>query len=188
MHFSLLLIPSFLSLALPSLGASPDNDYIRNCLADFAFIADSGSLSGVPQFSRFHEVFTKNITFDFGSLPGVVRGLANVENVYVKNFPPGTVTQNAVTTERISLSEFDDQGSASRATALSYITSSYFGQGNLTGQRVALYVRLQDTLLKTKLEGNGGWRIDTRIARYFVGHFSSFRSNACQRLHWRHVH
>ncbi|MCJ1467825.1 hypothetical protein MMC07_006450, partial [Pseudocyphellaria aurata] len=168
MHFSRLLIPSLFSLALPSLGSSPDNDYIRNVLADFVFVADSGSLTGRPKFSDFDKVLTPNVTFDFGiSPPGVVRGLANVVNDFVQSNPPGTVTQNAVTTERISLSEFDDQGSASRATAKSYITSTYFGQGNLTGQSVALYVQLQDTLIKTKLQGNGGWRIDTRIARYF---------------------
>ncbi|MCJ1271143.1 hypothetical protein MMC22_011042 [Lobaria immixta] len=173
MHLSLVFTLSLFSLALPSLGSPEDILYIQKSLSDFAIISDSGSISGVPDFSTFNKVFTNNVTFDFQTAPGIVRGLANLETVFRANIPPGTVTQNAVSTESISLSNFDEQGSASGATALSYLTTTYFGQGNLTGQIVALYVKFEDTLVKTKLQGNGGWRIATRISKYFVRRFSS---------------
>lgn len=179
MHLPLLLILSF---AILSLGSPADILYIQKCLSDFAIISDSGSLSGVPDFSTFNQVFTNNITLDFGAPPGVIHGLANVEAVFTKNIPPGTITQNAVTTQSISLSGFDVQGSASGATALSYLTLTYFGQGNLTGQIVALYVRFEDTLVKTNLRENGGWRISTRISKYFVSRLVPMQSDACHRL------
>lgn len=173
------LLLLLLSLFSFSLGSPADILYIQKCLSDFALIADSGSLTGVPDFSAFEQVLARNITLDFGAQPGIVRGLANVEAVFRRNLPPGTITQNAVSTQSVALSGFDDQGSASAATALSYLTNTYFGQGNLTGQIVTLYVRLDDTLIKTKLAGNGGWRITTRITRFFVrlGVFNYFFQN-----------
>lgn len=162
------LLPLLLSLFSLSLASPADILYIQKSLADFALIADSGSLSGVPDFSAFDQVLARNVSFDFGAQPGVVRGLANVETVFRRNLPPGTITQNAVTTQSVALAGFDEQGAASKATAVSYLTNTYFGQGNLTGQVVTLYVRLDDTLVKTELPGNGGWRITTRISRYFV--------------------
>lgn len=168
MHLPLLLKLSLFSFVLPSFGSPADILYIQKSLSDFALISDSGSISGVPDFSTFDKVFTNNATFDFDSPLGVVRGLANVETAFKRNLPPGTVTQNAVSTESILLSGFDDQGSARRATALSYLTTTFLGQGNLTGEIVTLYVRFEDTLVKTNLQGNGGWRITSRITKYFV--------------------
>lgn len=168
MHLSLLLILSLFSLAHQSFGSPADVLYIQKCLSDYTLIANSGSLSGVPDFSPFNKIFTNNVTFDVGPPYGFIRGLANVEALFKNNLPPGTVTQTAVTTQSISLSDFDDQGSASEATALSYYIDTYFGQGNLTGQIFTLYYRYEDTLVKTNLQGNGGWRITTRIMRYFV--------------------
>lgn len=170
MHLPLSLILSLFSIVLPSLGSPVDELYILKVLSDYAVIADSGSFTGIPDFSIFNRVFTGNVSFDFGYGPqlGVVRGLANVETIFRKNVPPGTVTQNAVSTESISLSGFDDQGSASAATAVSYNTLTYFGQGDLKGQIYALYTRFDDTLVKTELAGNGGWRIAIRVSRYFV--------------------
>lgn len=183
MHLPLLLILSLFSLAIPSFGSPADILNIQKSLSDYAFISDSGSISGVPDFSTFNKVFTNNVTFFFDPSPGLVRGLANVETVFRTNVPPGTVTQNVVTTESISLSPFDEQESASEATALSYLTTTYFGQGNLTGQIVVLYVRVEDTLVKTKLKGNGGWRISNRITKLFVCRPSSFLSGASNRFH-----
>ncbi|MCJ1471040.1 hypothetical protein MMC07_009688 [Pseudocyphellaria aurata] len=158
----LILLPLF-SLVLSSLASSAlDQLHIQNLLSDFALISDSGSLSGKPDFSGFDRVFTGNVTFDFGLPTGVIHGLANVEDIFRKNLPPGTITQNAVSTERITLV------SAKTATAVSYDVDTYFGTGNLTGQIAVLYIRFDDTLVKTKLPGNGGWRIATRINKYFV--------------------
>lgn len=177
MHLPLLLLLSLFSLTLLSCGSPTDVLNIQKTFSDFGLISDSGSFSGVPDFSTFNKVFTNNVTFDFEGPPGVVRGLANLEAIFRRNIPPGTVTQNAVTTESISLSGFDEQGSASAATALSYLTNTYFGQGNLTGQIVTSYIRFEDTLVKTNQQGNGGWRIKTRITKYFVCQFSSILCN-----------
>ena len=63
----------------------------------------------------------------------------------------------------------DDYGKGkSKATALTYVTTTYFGHGNLTGQTLALYGRFQDDLVKTKDVGHGGWRIDARVLTPFV--------------------
>ncbi|MCJ1465948.1 hypothetical protein MMC07_004567 [Pseudocyphellaria aurata] len=152
-----------LLFALPS-RSSPALDllHIQNVLSQYALIVDSGSFSGVPDFSALDQVFTRNVTIDIGQTPGVVRGLANVETLFRTNTPPGTITQNAVSTEYISLD------SATTATAVSYDTITTFGTGNLTGQVVTLYTRFDNTLVKTKLPGNGGWRIAIRIVKYFV--------------------
>lgn len=176
MQLPLLILHFLFSLAIPCLGSTADILNISKVLSDFGIISDSGSFSGVPDFSTFNTVFTNNVTFDFQVAPGVVRGLANVEAVFKKNIPPGTVTQNVVSTESILLSDSNDHRPASKATALSYLTNTYFGQGNLTGQIVTLYVRFEDTLVKTNQQGNGGWRIATRISKFFVRRFSSVLS------------
>lgn len=171
MHLPRLLLLSLLSLTYLCLASPAGNLYVQKTLADYAFILDSGSLSGVQEFSSFDKVFTSDITFDFGSPIGIVQGLANVESTFRRQFPPGTVTQNVVTTESISQSKFDDQGSAFAAEARSYLTVTYFGQGHLTGQILTFYGRFEDTLIRTELQGNAGWRITNRTARFFVRPF-----------------
>lgn len=175
MHLPLLFALSLFSLVLPSLGSPADVLYVEKVLSDYALITDSGS------FSTLNSVFTTNLTFDFGGPPGIVKGLVNLEAEFTRIFPPGTISQTAVSTKSISLSDFDDQGSASQATTLSYITETFFGKGNLTGQIVAVYARFEDTLIKTKLRGNDGWRIATRINKYFVSWASSTLSGASNR-------
>lgn len=184
MHLSLRHTLTLFSLALLSLGSPTDILYIQKCLSDYAFIADSGSFTGVPDFSTLGNVFTHNATYDFGGPPGLLRGLADIEASFKVIFPPGTISQNKVTTKSISLSGFDDQGSASEATALSYDTNTFFGQGNLTGQIVTSYARFSDKLVKTNLLGNGGWRITTRVTSRFVRRFSSILP---QRMQIHHI-
>lgn len=68
MHLPLLLKLSLFSFVLPSLGSSADILYIQKSVSDFTLISDSGSISGVPDFSTFDKVFTNNATFDFDRL------------------------------------------------------------------------------------------------------------------------
>ena len=166
MNLPLLLILFLLSLALPSFGSPDDILNIRKVLADYALTVDSGSISGKPDFSTFDKVFTNNVSFIFSgqSSPDCVRGLAKLETVFTKNYPPGTITQNVVTTESITLMG----ESASQAEATSYLTNTYFGQGHLTGQIATMYLKVTDSLVKTKLQGNGGWRIHLRIDQNIV--------------------
>lgn len=169
MNLPLLLILFLLSLALLSFGCPDDILNIRKVLADYALTVDSGSISGKPDFSTFDKVFTNNVSFVFSGKisPDCVQGLANLETVFTKNVPPGTITQNVVTTESITL--MGEMGeSASQARATSYLTNTYFGQGRLTGQIATMYMKVTDSLVKTKLQGNGGWRILLRINQNIV--------------------
>lgn len=160
MHPPILFTLSLFSLALSSLGSPADTLDIQKTLSDYAFVLNSGSFSGA--FSPLSSVFTDKITFDFGGQIGIIRGLPKLEVIFKKNFPHGTVMQHAQTTQSISVL------SASSAKASSYFTATYFGQNHLSGQTLAFYGVFLDTLVKTSLRGNGGWRIINRNLTLFV--------------------
>ena len=165
MHLSLLFILSLFSLALPSLG---DRDDIEEILAKYGLIADNG-----PPYS-ISRVLTNDVILDLFTEPGVlIQGIAKAELLLTKNLPNGTITQNAITTLSISLSD-----GASTATSVSYDTVTYFGRGNLTGQTATLYVKFEDKLLHTNQTGDDGWRIYRRKEILFVCQHSSLLSDA----------
>ncbi|MCJ1424543.1 hypothetical protein MMC29_002431 [Sticta canariensis] len=174
MHLSLLFILSLFSLALASLGGADD---IQEVLAVYGLITDNG-----PPYS-LKPVFTNNVTLDIFAEPGVlIQGIAKAELLLTKNLPNGTITQNAITTLSISLS--DDAGTA---TSVSYDTITYFGRGNLTGQTATLYVKFEDKLIQTNQTGNDGWRIYKRKEITFVCQLSSLLSDACVGFERRRV-
>lgn len=131
---------TLLPLALSSPGSPADTLDIQKTLSDYAFVLNSGSFSG--DFSLLSSVFTDNITFDFGGQIGVIRGLSELEAIFKKNFPCGTVMQHAQTTESISVL------SASSAKASSYFTATYFGQNHLSRQILGFVWCLSGHLLR----------------------------------------
>ncbi|KAI9814785.1 MAG: hypothetical protein M1827_003051 [Pycnora praestabilis] len=156
----MLLLPTLitlLSLLTPALTSCADNLAIRNVLSEYAFDIDSKA------FSSLSAVFTTNATYTFGGSPPVVAvGLTQIEAV-LSSAVVGAVTQTAISTNFITLTDFDTLRNATVATAKSYSVSTYLGQGNLTGQIAQGFARLDDVLVKTAASGSNGWRIESRV-------------------------
>lgn len=160
-HFALLFC-----FSSPSLCSPDDYQNIEKVAAQYSILIDR------LNFAALDTVFTSNATFNFHN-PKVplLHGIEAIERTLAALAPPGTVSQHTVSTHSISLSGSDrktDGGAASTAQALSYTVATYFGTGNLTGQILTYYGKFDDTLVKTSLPGNGGWRIDTRDLGFFV--------------------
>ncbi|MCJ1469632.1 hypothetical protein MMC07_008268, partial [Pseudocyphellaria aurata] len=97
-------------------------------------------------------------------------GVANIQKLFQFLFPPEVITQNAVNTESITLlAPFDEQGAAGTATGVVYTTITFVGQGNFTGQALALLAKFEDKYVKTgDFTRYGGWRISERFIFSFV--------------------
>ncbi|MCJ1470567.1 hypothetical protein MMC07_009213 [Pseudocyphellaria aurata] len=160
-HLSLLLFCSSLSFGSPD-----DYQNIEKVASQYSIIIDK------LDFSALDTVFASNATFNFNN-PKVplLHGIEAIEKTLAALAPPGTVSQHTVSTHSIDLFGANgktDGGGASTARALSYTVATYFGTGNLTGQVLTYYGKFDDTLVKTSLPENGGWRIDTRTLGFFV--------------------
>lgn len=132
-----------------------DTDWeIRNKLSLYAIRLDT------KQFD-FSEIFTADVVANYG-LPGTVgtHGLIAVENFLKSNLPPNVVTQHAITTTVI---DFSDE---STPISVAYVTASYYGQGNLTGQTVAISASYRDQWTKD----GGSWKLKNRTTSYVVSH------------------
>ncbi|MCJ1264446.1 hypothetical protein MMC22_004318 [Lobaria immixta] len=128
------------------------------------------------KFNAFAGVYTKNLLFDSPGL-GLPTATSSEQLIALayKLFPPGIVLETAITTQRIAFANSTDEDNAfTKARAIIYLTSTVFGTGNLTGQVVTVYSRLDDTLVKTSLPGYGGWRISARSQSAFgaAGNFA----------------
>lgn len=132
---------------------------IRNKLSLYAIRLDT------KEFGLLDEVFTADVVANY-SLPGTAGtyyGLTAVEDFLKSNLPPNVVTQHAITTIVI---DFSDE---STPTSVSYVTANYFGQGNLTGQSVAIYGSFRDQWTSD----GWSWKLKNRTFTYVVGHSSS---------------
>lgn len=129
---------------------------IRNKLSLYAIRLDT------KQFGLLDEVFTADVFANFG-LPGTVGtyyGLIAVENFLKSNLPPSAVTQHAITTIVIDFSD------GSTPISVSYVTATYFGQGNLTGQAVAVSASYRDLWTKDGCS----WKLKHRTMSSVVSH------------------
>lgn len=127
---------------------------IRNKLSLYAIRLDT------KQFDLLDEIFTRDVVANYG-LPGTVGtyyGLIAVEDFLKSNLPPNVVTQHAITTIVI---DFSDE---STPISTSYVTANYFGQGNLTGQAVAIYASYRDQWTSE----DWSWKLKNRTASYVV--------------------
>lgn len=118
-------------MAVTALGhGRPEIDLeIRNKLSLYAVHLDK------KQFDLLDEIFTSDVVANYG-LPGtagIYHGLTAVKDFLRSNLPPNSITQHAITTILI---DFSDE---STPVSTAYVTANYFGQGNLTGQAVAVY-------------------------------------------------
>lgn len=134
-----------------------DTDWeIRNKLSLYAIRLDT------KQFGLLDEIFTSDVVANYG-LPGTVGtyyGLIAVENFLKSNLPLNVVTQHAITTIVIDVRD------ESTPISVSYVTANYYGQGNLTGQAVAISASYRDQWTK---DGRS-WKLKHRTASYVVSH------------------
>lgn len=132
---------------------------IRNKLSLYAIRLDT------KQFDLLDEIFTSDVVANYG-LPGtagVYHGLTAVKDFLRSNLPPHSITQHAITTIVI---DFSDE---STPVSTAYVTANYFGQGNLTGQAVAIYGAYRDQWT----DDGGQWKLKDRTTSYVVSHSSS---------------
>ncbi|MCJ1462888.1 hypothetical protein MMC07_001492 [Pseudocyphellaria aurata] len=151
LFLSLLLVPL-------TLGSYSDDLYIKKLTADEVQTLDA------KDYSKLADFFTKNATYNSG-IPPTVYGIDSIIAVLATILPPEVITQNAISTESITLlPPFDEQGAASAATGVVYITVAYIGQGNLTGQAFVFFAKFEDKYVKTEdFAHHGGWKISERF-------------------------
>ena len=143
-----------------------DYENILNLNADYAYLLDD------LNFAAFDRIFINNATYQIKPpVAPIAKGLPSIEAALARLAPPGTISQHAITTQEISVTQHS-YASSPTAEGLSYVTGVYFGSGNLTGQIVTIYGRFEDTYVKTSQEVHGGWRIATRILNVIVSLFS----------------
>lgn len=156
----------------PSFGFTTDVFYIETVTADSVVFLDTYN------FKAFAGIYTKDLIFGAPSLnlPTLNSSQLLIDQAY-KLFAPSVVLQNAITTQRIAfVGPTDEDYAFTKAKAITYLTTTFFGTGNLTGQIAAIYSRLDDNLVKTSLPEYGGWRISVRILSAFVRFLSFYPS------------
>lgn len=148
-----------------SFGFINDIYYIETLNADFFIFLDTA------KFEEFNSSFTNNVTFKFpgfDKIPTVI----GVEEVIAQShtvFPSAYILQSAITTQRITpIGPTDEDYAFNQAEAITYLTSTFLGTGNLEGQSAIIYSRVEDTFVKTSLPLYGGWRVSARALRAIV--------------------
>lgn len=149
-----------------SLGFTSDVYYIETITADSVIFLDTLKLNS------FADIYTKDAVFGAPTLnlPTVNSSEQLIAEAFIL-FPPSVkvVLQDAITTQRITpVGPTNKDYTFAKAKVITYLTTTFFGTGNLTGQIAAIYSRLDDSLVKTDLPGYGGWRITERILSAFV--------------------
>ncbi|MCJ1429665.1 hypothetical protein MMC29_007580 [Sticta canariensis] len=133
--------------------------------------ADVAQASDNKAFSEFENFFTQNITYNIGVVgePNVY-GLDNLKARLTELLPPGSITQQAVNTQSITLlSPFDEQGDAGTATSVVYSVITFIGQGDLAGQARIGFGKFNTKYVKAgDFARYGGWRISERFFIFFV--------------------
>lgn len=165
MRYFLLSVILLFICSPSSLGFTADIYYIETLIADSTIFLDTHN------FSAFAGIYTKDLTFGAPSLglPTLNSSEQLIAQAY-NLFPKASIVlQDAITTQRITLvGPTDESYEFTEAKAITYLTTTFFGSGNLTGQIAAIYSRLDDTLVKSCVPGYGGWRVAVRILSAFV--------------------
>lgn len=157
-----LFLPFFLfSLTL---GSPADLLYIKKLISDESQLLDSKDYAGLVN------IFTTNATYSADRLAPNICGIDNIKAAIARLVPREIETQFATNTESITLlSPLDEQGAASTATGVVYLTAMFFGQGDLAGQTLTFFARYEDKYVKTGDHAyHGGWRISERFFLSFV--------------------
>ncbi|MCJ1422599.1 hypothetical protein MMC29_000479 [Sticta canariensis] len=147
-----------------SFGFTNDVYYIETLNADFYIFLDTA------KYEKWDSILTKNVTLGFPGFDKIPTSIG-VESVIASAytvFPSAYIAQTAITTQRITpVGPTDENYAFTEAEAITYLTFTYFGTGNLTGQSATVYSRVDDTFVKTNLPIYGGWRTSVRAIRFF---------------------
>lgn len=174
MHLQILL-GAAISLFHLALGAPDDNVNIARITEDYVNIEritnDFNIYADDKNFAAIGALFIRNGTYDPGN--GPVQGIPKIEATLSGILTAGTVTQFALTTQRIVLLEPYDALGAKTATTLTYVTVTFFGQGKLKGKFASIPARYTDKLVKTSAQPYGGWEFSSRVFRLQVSFFSN---------------
>ena len=108
-------------------------------------------------YALFARIFTHNVTANLLCLLPTT-SLPAMRSQISKSLA-GLVSQHALTTQSISVLN------ATEAKALTYLTATFFGQGNQTGHVLTIYGEYTDTLVYGK---RSGWLISDRKLVYKV--------------------
>lgn len=149
-----------------SLGFTTDVYYIETAVADSFIFLDTQDINA------FADVYAKKLTF--ASNLGIPAANSSQQLIAATKaiFRPGLVLQDGITTQRIAfVGPTDTDYAFTEAKGITYLTSTVFGTGNLTGQIVTVYNRLNDGFVKSSLPGYGGWRIASRFLTAIVRSF-----------------
>lgn len=160
MRFHQFLLPLAL-LFTPSLTSPSDDIYIQQLTNGFAVAFDN------KNSKELDNEFIPNGTYDAGG--GPVKGIPNIAKT-LAGLVVGNVTQTSVTTQSITLAPpFDAQGTAAKASAITYAIVSFIGQGADAGKVYIVYGFWTDVLVKTgAFEFYGGWRFSSRAFKALV--------------------
>ena len=148
-----------------SFGFTTDIYYIETLNADFSIFLDTA------KFEKWDNTITKNVTFEFPGFDKIptVTGVEGVIASAHTVFPSAYILQTAITTQRITpVGPTDEDYAFTKAEAITYLTSTFLGTGNLQGQSAIIYSRVEDTFVKTNLPVYGGWRVSARALRGIV--------------------
>ena len=160
-NFFLAVLTSVLSLITPSLTSPSDVVHIQKLTADFSINIDT------KNFKDLDDEFIANATLDTGT--EIVKGLPAIKTALVAILAKN-VTQSSITTSSINLlPPFDNQGSASTASAIQYVIGTFIGIDADSGKAFTLYGVFFDKFVKTEAIGDyGGWRFSERVLRLLV--------------------
>ena len=156
-HLRLLFL-AWTFLFTPSISSPDDVLYIQKLIADFSLNLDA------KNFQAVDSTFLPTATFD--SDTGVVTGIPAIKK-FLAGIVQNNATQSTLSTQSIDLAApFDVQGSASNASATSYLSVSYIGQGVNAGKVIVASGSFKDQLVKTGDFGiYGGWKFSSRTSR-----------------------
>lgn len=163
MHLHLFLLAALTCLFTPSLSSPSDILYIQKLTADFSITLDTKA------FDAFDQQFLKNATYQAGLEAEIAVGIPAIKKTLAAIV--GTLlTQGSVTTQSISLASFDCQGSASRASAITYAIITNIGKAPADkGKVYVVYGFWKDVLVKTgDFAEYGGWRFSARVFQSLV--------------------
>lgn len=155
-----LLCLFFFSLVLSS---PSDVLYIQKLFIDNVQLLDAKDFAGLVN------IFTKDSINNPGVGPNII-GIENIQATLATIYPPEVITQTAISTQSVTLlPPFDEQGAAGTASSVDYVSATYIGQGNLTGQALVGIGKFNHKYAKTgDFALHGGWRISESYLTLFV--------------------
>lgn len=159
MHLRILTLLCYLTVLVLATGTLEDKSDIDDLENAVAILTDAKKPVEVS------ELFTPNATFDPGQGAPVrpIQGRPAIA-AELRRLIPGNVTSfSQLGTKLIKFNPpFDREGRSNRASAITYLTSTFFSASNSTGPLFLFFKVVDKEIVKTNETGYGGWRIHDR--------------------------